>query len=207
VPPVSLSAKQLVVVVLLKYRSGPVDGRFVSLHAFVDESRRNNTYLLAAVHVDPGDLPRLRKLMQSLLFPGQRELHFKKETPARRRMIFSRMADAGTSVWIYRRSCDAGDEAARQDCLRRLTDDLLDLRATRLVLDTREDRDIHDVRTIRSALGKKPRKSQLSYEHMVSTQERLLWRADAAAWAHGAGGDWSRRARQIVTNVLDLDYL
>jgi hypothetical protein len=179
----------------------------VSLHAFVDESRRNNTYLLATVHVDPGELDRLRKLMYSLLFPGQRELHFKKETPQRRKLIFSRLAEAGTSVWIYRRSCTNGDEAARQDCLRRLTNDLLDLSATRLVLDTREDRDIHDERTIRAVLGKKPQETFLSYEHVISSQERLLWIADAAAWAYGAGGDWSRRARQIVTNVMDLDHL
>ncbi|MET1073436.1 MAG: hypothetical protein ABWY11_12385 [Umezawaea sp.] len=42
----------------------------MSLHAFVDESRRKGTYLVAMVIVDPGDLARLRKLLLSLLFPG-----------------------------------------------------------------------------------------------------------------------------------------
>jgi hypothetical protein len=46
----------------------------VSLHAFVDESRRNNTYLLAAAVVSPGQL---RQLRMGLRVPNQRELHFK----------------------------------------------------------------------------------------------------------------------------------
>lgn len=204
---ISRTANALDRAVSLQSRSGPADAHYVSLHAFVDESRRNHTYLLAAVLVDPGDLARLRKLLLSLLFPGQRELHFKKETPERRKLILARLAEAGVRVWIYRRSCVRGDEAARQECVRRLTDDLLDLSAARLVLDTREDRDIHDVRTIRSVLGKQPKQSNMTYEHMVSTQERLLWIADAAAWGYGAGGDWARRSREIVCNVMDLDYL
>jgi hypothetical protein len=70
----------------------------VTLHAFVDESRRKSTYLVAAVLVDPKDLPRLRKLLYGLLFPGQRESHFKKETPERRRLIVSRLSEAGIGV-------------------------------------------------------------------------------------------------------------
>lgn len=83
----------------------------MSLHAFVDESRRNNTYLLAAALVDPGDLARARKALRRLLFPGQRELHIKKEKTDRRKLIVSRLVSIGATVHIYTGDCSAGQAA------------------------------------------------------------------------------------------------
>ncbi|MFI9382975.1 DUF3800 domain-containing protein [Kutzneria sp. NPDC052558] len=176
----------------------------MSVHAFVDESRRGDTYLVVAALVDPRDLKKLRKLLRSLLFPGQQELHFKKETPTRRRIIIAKLVSAGVHTRIYRSSCPGTDEQARQTCLARLTDDLLDLGAHRLVLDSRDDRDRHDELTIRIALGKSARDTGLTYEHRVSTGEELLWVADTVAWCVGAGGDWARRVEPVVTEIIDL---
>ena len=164
---------------LLKYRSGPVDERFVSLHAFVDESRRNDTYLLAAAVVSPGQLAKLRKLLMGLRMPNQRELHFKKETPGRR------------------------EERARHTCVARLTDDLQKIGVTRLVFDSREVRDDHDLLTIRTALGKSAWGTGLFYEHVPSENDPLLWIADIVAWCYGAGGDWLRRVRPLIGDVVD----
>jgi hypothetical protein len=108
------------------------------VHAFVDESRRYDTYYLAAAIVEPRHLP--------LLLPGQRELHFKKETPARRREILSALCGFGVEVRIYSADCRRGEERARQECLVRLIRDLLDVGAPRLVLDGREGRDVHEGR-------------------------------------------------------------
>lgn len=177
----------------------------VSLHAFVDESRRNSTYLIAAALVDPKDLSRLRRALGGLLLPGQRELHFKKETPQRRRYLVARLVESGVRVDIYRTTCDRGEEHARRRCLTRLTDDLLDVDARRLVLDSREGRDEHDLLTIRLALGKRARESGLVYEHLESHVDPLLWVPDVVAWCHGAGGDWSRRVAPVIGSVVRLE--
>ncbi|MGW4109588.1 hypothetical protein ACWEFJ_01770 [Actinosynnema sp. NPDC004786] len=177
----------------------------MTVHVFVDESRRNDTYLLAAATVTPSDLRRLRTLLRGLLLPGQRELHFKKETPQRRRSILARLTEAGARASVYRQHCANGAETARQDCLARLTADSVEATASRLVLDSREDRDILDLRTIRAALGKFPRASPLAYEHLDGATEPLVWIADAVAWSCGAGGDWARRADGIVERVVALD--
>ncbi|MFD1148214.1 hypothetical protein [Saccharothrix hoggarensis] len=177
----------------------------MSVHVFVDESRRNDTYLLAAAIVIPSDLRRLRTLLRGLLLPGQRELHFKKETPQRRRAVLSQLSQAGARVAVYRRSCSEGPEAARQACLARLTADVLELNASRLALDSREDRDVLDVRTIRAGLGKFPRAALLAYEHLNAVSEPLIWIADAVAWSYGAGGDWARRVEGIVVRIVRLD--
>jgi hypothetical protein len=175
----------------------------VSLHVFVDESRRRSNYLIAATYLDPGQLRPTRTMLRSLLMPGQRELHFKKETPQRRKLVLSQMADAGLRCWIYTADCSNDLEAARQSCLAMLSASLVEVDACRLVLDSRDDRDRLDVATIRRVLGKAARESGLSYEHLCSHQEELLWIADAVAWAYGAGGDWARRVDSIVTGVIE----
>lgn len=179
--------------------------RFVSLHAFVDESRRNNTYLLAVALVSPGELARFRKVLRGLLMPGQHELHCKKETPSRRKAIVSRLVAARVSVRLYTRSCDWGDEEARQTCLKNLIADLLKVDAHRLVLDSRDQRDRLDAQTIRTSLGPAAWSSNLVYEHHRSTSEELLWIADVVAWCYGSGGEWRERVLPVVESIVDLD--
>jgi hypothetical protein len=176
------------------------------VQAFVDESRRNDTYLLAAALVDLGDLAPLRKALRGLLFPGQRELHFQRETPQRRKLILSRVVELEVRVDIYRADCRRSEEIARRICLARLVDDLLDIDARRLVLDSRSGRDQHDIRTIRDVLGKRPRESGLLYEHFDSASDPLVWLADIAAWSYGAGGDWTRRVTPVIGSVIRLDW-
>ncbi|GAA1356927.1 hypothetical protein [Saccharothrix algeriensis] len=175
------------------------------MHVFVDESRRNDTYYLAAAVIQPKDLAPLRKRLRALLFPGQRELHFYKEKPARRRSILAALAGADLRVDLYRAGCRGGEEEGRQRCLARLVDDVLDLDGHRLVLDSRQERDAHDKLTIRRALGKRPRETGVVYEHLDSAVEPLLWPADIAGWCHGAGGDWARRAAPLIGSVIGLD--
>ncbi|RKT51584.1 DUF3800 domain-containing protein [Saccharothrix australiensis] len=178
----------------------------MTVHAFVDESRRNDTYYLAAAVVRPDRLNPLRAQLRALLFPGQRELHFYKEKPARRRLIISRVSAWQVRVDIYRAGCRSGEEKARQACLARLVDDLLDVDGRRLVLDSRQGRNAHDDLTIRHALGKCASETGVVYEHLDSAAEPLLWLADIAVWCHGAGGEWARRAAPVIGSVIRLDW-
>jgi hypothetical protein len=179
------------------------DGR-MTVHAFVDESARPPQYLIAAAVVEPAQVRLLRQSMRALLMPGQRELHFKKERPLRRRCLADAVARLPVEVWVYSRSWHDHDEPARQVCMARLAHDLLAREAHRLVIDTRNIRDAHDERTLRTALGPHPSASLLVYEHVDSTSESLLWIADIAAWCFGAGREWRKRIDPIVSTVVDL---
>jgi len=108
-------------------------------------------------------------------------------------------------VQIYHRQCERQDEPARQACLLRLVDDLLARGAHRMVIDSREDQNVHDHRTLYAAMGKRPHESGLVYEHVSSTSDELLWIADVAAWCYGTGGDWRRRIMPIVTKTCDVN--
>jgi len=161
----------------------------VPAHAFVDESARNGHYLIAAAIVEPSCVRQLRQSMCRLLLPGQRELHFKKEKPDRRRTLADALARLAVEVHIYSSAWCRYDEPARQRCMARLVADLVNRKAHRLVIDTRSNKDVHDDRTLRTVLGPHPSTSQLRYEHIDSALEPLLWIADIAAWCHGAGRD------------------
>jgi hypothetical protein len=108
----------------------------MSVHAFADESERRNRYVITAAVVDPSQLVSSRKVLRGMLLAGQKELHFKKESPQRRRLLVDAIVRTGVQVWIYtapvvsRRS-----EAARHACLARLVEDLVAVGAHRLVLD------------------------------------------------------------------------
>ncbi|MFC6091386.1 hypothetical protein [Saccharothrix lopnurensis] len=175
------------------------------MQAFVDESRRGDTYLLAAAVVELPNLSRLRTRVRGLLLPGQREVHFRRENTARRKFVLARLAEFGARVDIYRTDCRANEERARQKCLIRLVDDLLDVEGRRLVLDTRDERNKHDLLTIRTALGKRARDSHLLYEHADSAWEPLLWIADMVVGCYGLGGDWARRTAPMIGSVQRLD--
>src|SRR5436190_649638 len=126
----------------------------VSVHVFVDESRRGSTYLLVAGAVQPRCLSNARVVLRELCLPGQRRVHFKDEGPSRRREIISRLEVLGAVATVY--TSQANGETARQRCLERLVRDLLDIGAMRLVLESRASGDRLDQRALRGAIGKQP---------------------------------------------------
>ncbi|HWE88369.1 MAG TPA: hypothetical protein VG317_02750, partial [Pseudonocardiaceae bacterium] len=176
-----------------------------TVHAFVDESQRGSRYYLAAAIVEPARLGPTRRALRALLMPGQREIHFCKEKPPRQRSVSDAVARLPVKVRIYHRTCGRQNEPARQQCVSAMVRDLLDIDARRLVIDSRDERDMHDQRTLHEALVKRPQESSLVYEHGPSTGDALLWIADVAAWCYGAGGSWRTRINPIIGAVHDGD--
>jgi hypothetical protein len=186
----------------------PPSGRIgvVSSHGFVDESVREDRYLLAVTLVDPVDLRRLRKVTRGLLMPGQRELHMKSEKRTRRHHLLDQIVATGAVVIVYTATGRGREqEAARARCLTRLVTDLADRGGQRLVLDSRPGRNAQYGKVIRGVLATRQEQHRLSWEHLDSIADPLIWISDIIGWAHGAGGDWRRRARPAVRSVLPCD--
>jgi len=177
----------------------------VPVHAFIDESGRDRQYLICVAVVDPTKLAPVRKALSALLLPGQRELHFKTEKPPRRRILADRIARLPVTTLIYQtKSTRKTEERDRQRCLEQAVHDLLDLRAHRLVLDTRDLRDAYDRTTIYRVFGLRGLATELPYEHTDSKLAPLLWIPDSVAWCYGAGGDWRRRILPVVSKVIEV---
>lgn len=178
----------------------------MSVHAFVDESQRERIYLVATTIVDPGHLAGVRRELRALLLRGQRELHFKKESEARRKKIADEVAGMPIEAHVYSRLCPRRSEsaAARRACLAQITSDLLARDARRLVLDSRESQDTEDRHTIQRVLGARPSQTHLVYEHHVSSSEPLLWLSDTIAWCYGARGAWRDRVAPVIARVIEV---
>ena len=175
----------------------------VSVHVFVDESRRGSTYLLAAVFLDTAELGPIRVLLRGLRMPGERKVHFKSERDAVQKDIAARLAETGLRGHIYHGR--GLDEAVRGACLTRLVADALVEGCTRFVLDSRGlEGDRADRRTVARVLQRHDAVDKMAYEHLRSHEDPALWIPDVLAWCHGAGGDWRRRIAPIVRAVTDI---
>ena len=175
------------------------------MHAFIDESGRDGSYIVCVSVVDPAQLVPIRKQLSALLLPGQRELHFKKEKSPRRRLLADRIAALPATSWLYTTSCTPKTaEQDRQRCLAEAVRDLVEAGAYRVIIDSRQEQDKHDQVTIYRTLGGSPSAPLVVYEHHESTAAPLLWIPDAVAWCYGAGGDWRRRISPAVTRITRL---
>jgi len=171
-----------------------------SVHVFADESERRG-YLIAAAFVAPERLPAYRAAMRALLLRGERRIHFKSEKDPRRRLILSRLVDLDVVARVYHTAKEG--EVARGQLLELMAMDLAEVRATRLILDARDQ--ISNARD-RTVIAKtEAAQKGLAYDHLHSSSEPILWISDAIAWSYGAGMDWRRRASRIVERTVRLD--
>ncbi|MFI9505998.1 hypothetical protein [Nocardia sp. NPDC052566] len=174
----------------------------MAIHAFVDESIRRDRYLLCAALIPAAHLQRARAVVRGLCLPGQRRWHFAKEPDQRRRHILGAMAQCGdVRVAI---AIGAGVEVrARDECMARLVSHLIDLKAERLVIESRQSLDHRDRHCIAAVLRKAS--VDLPYAHVPPHCEPGLWWPDAVAWAYGAGGSWRTTVAPLVSDVFHVD--
>ncbi|MER7450081.1 hypothetical protein [Nocardia beijingensis] len=172
------------------------------IHAFVDESIRRDRYILCAALVPAQLLEHARAVVRGLCLPGQRRWHFAKEPDQRRRQILATMARCeGVRVAVF---VGKGAEVrVRDECMARLVTYLVDLKAERLVIESRESLDHRDRNCIAAALRKAS--AELPYLHLPPHTEPGLWWPDAVAWAFGAGGVWRPLVASLVVDVIDVD--
>lgn len=169
-------------------------------HFFVDESKSRG-YHLAAVEVRPELLAEVRRGLRALCRPGQRRLHFTRESESSRRGLTGPLLQQPVVGVVYSAK-GMSDKEARTACLRRLVRDAVDGGVALVVLERDESVEAWDRRIIRSELQRVV--GDVRYGHQDAHAEPVLWIADALAWAHHAGGDWRRRFAPITRRSVRL---
>lgn len=164
-------------------------------HAFGDESTRADRYLMCFVIAQPAELATLRRGVRRLRASGQRRIHFVSESDRRRRQLLAAFADLDIRALVIH-TTNRDQVQARDDVLHVAVDRLAELGVQRLVLEARQGQDDRDRRTLYRRAPK-----TMSYEHMPSAGEPILWSADGIAWAWGRGGDWRRRCAPLVEAI------
>lgn len=167
---------------------------------YVDETKRAG-YVLAATTVP--DPEKTRQIVRSLILPGQRRLHMKKEQPQRRRAIVSLLATTTATTTLY----DAGrnyrtDHEARAACLKALGQDLATtIGDIRLVIEQDDSLVRYDNQRLIEIIRATGQRDTLRYEHLRAHTEPLLAFPDVVAWCWVRSGDWRRRIGPLLTAV------
>ena len=175
----------------------------MSIQAFVDESQRER-YIICAAFVSPNDLRAARRELRGMLLPRQSLLHFVRESPQRRRSLLDAMCELPIRTRLY--TSAEKEPIARQRALEALLADLLALQGQRLVIECREvSQDDRERHLIAEAVRQSTAPAGLSYCHLRSREEPLLWVPDAVAWAYGADGEWRLRADTLIELIRDVD--
>lgn len=173
----------------------------MAVHIFVDEVKERG-YVVAAAALLPGDAAAARKVIESLVMPRQRRLHFHKERDARRKEILDAIEELRPSVVIYDGSARPR-QRQRDACLIALVDDAITRRAELLVL----ERDDSVVEIDKKLIYQRIRAAghpELRYRHQRAYEEPLLAVPDAIAWCWNRGGEWKRRVTPLITRVQRL---
>jgi hypothetical protein len=171
-------------------------------HVFVDESKRRDYFVVAAIVV-PADLRSLRRDITELLLPGQRNLHMTDESDGRKTTIAKALVSTGVEAIVY----DAGRSydtqlQARAACLRLLVDDLAIASDDTLLIIDQDDSLVHsDRQVLYEAVRKVDRADSLRYDHRRRQAELLLGIPDAIAWCWAKGGQWRTLIGPTVSSV------
>jgi len=169
---------------------------------FVDESKERGYYIAAAASAR-GDVAKIEQRLRKLRHSGRSSIHFNGEQN-RRDMLLRECCQMDVRVTLYLMR-GAKDIVARPALLRALVEDLVDARASSLVLERDESVEHADRRTIRDQLQRQQALGTIAYSHEQRSQRPLLWIADAVAWCHQAGGQWPTKAAPMVDKVIELE--
>lgn len=164
----------------------------VALHAFVDESKKRD-YIVAAALITSDDVTAARRAMRDLRIGKQQRIHFKDEDDSRKKQIITAVlsVSAGCRIYVCRTR-----RSAREHCLTCMVPDLVDLGVGRLVLERDESTEQLDKRILYAQLRKAG--SSMNYQHDSPHREPMLWAPDAVAWCWASGGDWRKRVADHV---------
>jgi hypothetical protein len=169
----------------------------MTVHAFVDETKRHGLVLAAAV-VIPRDLASTRNVMRQLCLPRQSRVHFKKESNSRRGAIVAAIRSTAVTVNIYDGTTLRSEAEARAACLRQIVLDLNAVGAHRLVIEQEDSMLLTDRAVLYTTVRGVGAQDTLTYEHLRPHAEPLLWIADAVAWCWTHGSSWREQIASVV---------
>lgn len=167
-------------------------------HAFVDESKRGGTLLVAVTLADPCDVAKAHRDVKALLLPRQRRLHFKTESDRRRKEILGVIGGLPIEAGLYSAPDWRRDVDARRAVFDQMVPDLLDRGVTRLVIERDESLIVHDQRALYAVTARLDCRGTFNYSLVLPHIDPMLWVSDAIAWCVTKGGQWRTAVEPLI---------
>lgn len=168
----------------------------------MDESKARR-YILVATLVDSQEISQARSEMRALLLPGQRRIHFSKESHARRQSILRTITKLDLRAWVYVTDSKPSQVNARRRCFERLIPDLIQGGAQELVIERDTSMLGHDRQVLSSSTNAAGVTGTFRYRWLQAHEDAMLWTPDALAWCCAAGGSW-RAWLPMKTTVTEV---
>lgn len=163
--------------------------------AYIDECKAKR-YVFALHLVDPKDQTRLRRFLTEKLLSGQRSIHFRKESPRRRKQLIKAFLDEELKVIILQET-SMSSSPSRSIVIRAMNDLIKRLGVTEIVFELDETARLHDSKLLSDL------HTGIHWDHRQRHQEPLLWVADAVAWCVNRGGEWERMVRPMIVETIE----
>uniref|UniRef100_UPI003F490E8E hypothetical protein n=1 Tax=Amycolatopsis sp. CA-290885 TaxID=3239925 RepID=UPI003F490E8E len=167
-------------------------------HVFVDETKAKG-YVITAAAVLTNELTAARKTMREQVMPGQRRVHFTKESDPRRKTILDAIVDLAPEITVY--DASSARRRQRERCLNQLVTDLAAVQTRLLVLERDDSIEALDKKLLYQRVRELGCAETLEYRHHRAHEEPLLMIPDAIAWCWHRGGHWKERVKPLVSDV------
>lgn len=146
---------------------------------FIDESKSKN-YLLVCFVVDDKNAIPMRKAIKVLLLPGQRSIHFQKESNRFRKRIVSTLVGLKITCLVFS-VAGRTNKDARRIAIQTMTDHGRQKGYLRFVFEIDETSLREDNRILNELTYSKRDNGKITWDHVERHHEPLLWAADAVA--------------------------
>lgn len=171
---------------------------------FVDESKSKD-FVLCAVFVELSLVAPIRKELASMRKKGQTSVHFVKESPARKRLLLSKMSKMNFEVFFIVCSEVNSESVARERCFQKLIPLMESQGAVQLFIELDENHRELDKRVLTRELSRQSLADQMVFHHAHASQQQLLWIPDALGWTRTRGGDWGRSLTNFRVATIGCD--
>jgi len=158
---------------------------------------------MGCVLVEARHLTTLRREIGGLTTGVAPRIHFNNDTDAQRRRVLDAIVEMPIEVFgvVCTKGHSMNEFQARAACVTEIVGQVQRREVSKLVFESRQD-DRDDERAIVRVRARQP---PLTFEHRTARHERMLWVADAVAWAVGAGSPWRDRLTGVLTEVIDIN--
>ena len=169
---------------------------------FIDESKARD-FILCSVTITEQKIALSRSAVRKLVMPGQRFVHFVSESRRRKLQILKRLREIDFDVKFL--VVRTGSPAERREvAIKALVEGLHSEGYCQLIFDEDVTYTVSDRLIVRTELESLGVIEKVSYSHVPSRHEPLLWIPDAMAWTFAKGGHWARELGKFKTKIISL---
>ena len=166
---------------------------------FIDESKAKD-FILCAVSIDNNALHLARSVTRQQVMPGQRYVHFVSESRNRKLAILNAYSNINLTADFFIVK-DGTPAQRRSKALRQLVRTLPSSTSVNLIFDNDENYTSMDREILREELTRMSMVPLVSYSHLPSRNEPLLWLPDALAWTKAKGKEWNRQLEKFSSRT------